>query len=397
MADTLELPPRTQLRRVLTFWPLVFYGLGVIVGAGIYVALGAVLARAGSAAPFSFMIAGIAAALTGLCYAELAGRFPEAAGAAAYVQIGFGSRRLGMLTGVVVTVAVAIATASIARGAIYYLREFLPLPDAVLTVSLVAGFTAMAAAGIEIAVGFAALIGAVEIGALIVAIIAGISAAPEFDLRQMLPDSPARLQGVLAGAFIAFFSFIGFETLANMAEEVKEPTRTLPRGIITAVAASMLLYVAVAFAAALGKVGAENPLLAMFKGRLAIAFAVAAFFAVANGVVVQIVMLARLFYGMAGRAQLPDLFHRINPRTQTPVNSTLAAGMVVLIAALVLPFEKLLVIADGLTLLAFVLVDLALWRIKNNGSKASGFTVPSLIPLGGAAISILMIAGELLT
>src|SRR5579864_3031542 len=89
-------PSERELRRVLTFWPLVFYGLGVIVGAGIYVALGAVIARAHEAAPWSFLISGLAAALTGLCYAELAGRYPDAAGAASYVRHGFGSDRLAV-------------------------------------------------------------------------------------------------------------------------------------------------------------------------------------------------------------------------------------------------------------------------------------------------------------
>src|SRR5881227_3368841 len=74
-----------SLRRVLTLWPLVFYGLGVIVGAGIYVAIGAVMRRAGESAPLSFLLAGATAGLTGICYAELASRFPEASGGVAYV------------------------------------------------------------------------------------------------------------------------------------------------------------------------------------------------------------------------------------------------------------------------------------------------------------------------
>ena len=90
-------PSPVVLRRILTLWPLIFYGLGVIVGAGIYVAMGAVLNRAGTAAPLSFLLAGIAAGLTGLCYAELAGRFPEASGSVAYVRHGFQSERLAGL------------------------------------------------------------------------------------------------------------------------------------------------------------------------------------------------------------------------------------------------------------------------------------------------------------
>src|SRR5690242_18516953 len=107
MSDT-----EPRLRRILTFWPLLLYGLGVIIGAGIYVAIGSVIARAGDAAPVSFLLAGITAAMTGLCYAELASRFPEAAGSVAYVRHGFGSAALAKLTGLTVTVTVAISTAS---------------------------------------------------------------------------------------------------------------------------------------------------------------------------------------------------------------------------------------------------------------------------------------------
>jgi APA family basic amino acid/polyamine antiporter len=116
----------TGLRRSLTFWPLLFYGLGVIVGAGIYVAIGTVIARAGGAAPLSFLLAGLIAALTGLCYAELASRFPDAGGAAIYVKQGFRSSRAGQLVGALMTVALAVSAASIARGAIAYLAVLLP-------------------------------------------------------------------------------------------------------------------------------------------------------------------------------------------------------------------------------------------------------------------------------
>ena len=125
-------PAPPGLRRVLTFWPLVFYGLGVIVGAGIYVATGTVIARAGAAAPFAFLLAGIAAGLTGLSYAELAGRFPEASGSVAYVRQGLGSKRLAQVAGALLTAAVAISSASIALGAVQYMQVLLPLPTPLL-------------------------------------------------------------------------------------------------------------------------------------------------------------------------------------------------------------------------------------------------------------------------
>jgi basic amino acid/polyamine antiporter, APA family len=114
-----------ELRRAITFWPLLFYGLGVIVGAGIYVATDAVIQRAGDAAPISFFVAGFAAGLTGLCYAELGARFPEAGRAAAYVREGFGSDTLAIATGVLTTLAVTVAAASIAHGTAQYLSRSL--------------------------------------------------------------------------------------------------------------------------------------------------------------------------------------------------------------------------------------------------------------------------------
>jgi len=375
---------------------LVLYGLGVIVGAGIYVALGEVIARAGPAAPFSFVLAGISAALTGLCYAELGGRFPEAAGAAAYVEIGFESRLMGAMAGAAVTVTVAITTASIARGSVVYLRELWPIPDAILIIGVIAAFTALAISSVRIAVGFAGLIGAVEIGGLIAVVIAGLMRAPEYHFANMLPATLTQARGVVAGSFIVFFAFVGFETLTNMAEKVEDPSRTVPRGILTAIAASAVLYSAVATATVLSDVEGRNPLLRLFSGSAAWLFASAAFFAVANGVLVQIVMLARLFYGMARRRQLPGFLATVSSLTQTPIPATLVAGGVVLFVALAVPFERLLVISNALILLVFALVDLSLLRIHRRLQKSSAFIAPAWAPPSAALVSILMVVAEIL-
>ena len=146
-------PGRPALRRVLGTPMLVLYGLGVIIGAGIYVLVGTIVATAGGAAPWAFVLAGILAAMTGLSYAELAVRFPEAAGAAAYVKEAFGSDRLSRLTGLAVAAVVIVSTASIARGSAGYLHAFTLLPDAVIAGGLVALFTAVACLGCELSGG----------------------------------------------------------------------------------------------------------------------------------------------------------------------------------------------------------------------------------------------------
>ncbi|HEX7776224.1 MAG TPA: amino acid permease [Parvibaculum sp.] len=386
-----------SLRRVLTLWPLIFYGLGVIVGAGIYVAIGSVIARAGDAAPLAFLLAGVVAALTGLCYAELAGRFPEAAGAAAYVRRGFGSDRLSQIVGAAMTFAVAISAASIARGAVLYLVMLAPLPVPLLLAALIAVFTAVALLGVRESVGLAAAIGLLEIAGLIAATAAGLMATTDFHLGHWPEIDWSAWPGLFSGAFIAFFAFIGFETLANLGEEVKDPARTLPRGIVGAVAASIVLYIAVSSAAVLADRGPDNPLIGLFEGRAASVFAAVGFLSVANGVLVQIVMLSRLFYGMARSGQLPAWLGRIHARTRTPAGATLVAGAIVLAAALLVPFERLLVSANALTLLLFAVVDMALWRVKRKEPAMPGaFTVPAAVPPIAAALSIVLMLSELL-
>ncbi len=391
-------PSGAGLRRVLTFWPLVLYGMGVIVGAGIYVALAAVMARAGPAAPIAFLLAGLSAGLTGLCYADLAGRFPQAAGAAAYVRLGFNSDFLGLLVGAATTFAVATAAAAIAHGAVQFLVNLVPVSPLLLTGALVAAFTCVAAAGVRSSVGIAAAAGVIEIAGLLAAIAAGLMTAPEYHRPDIVPTSFTEWRAALAGAFIAFFAFIGFETLANMAEETKNPRSTVPLSILVAVAASIILYVGVALAAVLAGQGGANPLLALFEGSTARVFAVLAFVAVANGVLVEIMMLSRLFYGMANTGQLPAWLAAVNPRTRTPAVATLTAGVIVLAAAVLLPFESLLVLTNAVALGIFLLVDLALVLIhRREPTPVGSFVAPRWVPPAAALVSAALLAAEILS
>ncbi|HEX4366169.1 MAG TPA: amino acid permease [Rhodopila sp.] len=385
------------LRRVLTLWPLIFYGLGVIVGAGIYVAIGEVIGRAGEAAPLSFLLAGVSAALTGLCYAELAARFPEASGGVAYVRHGFGSDRLALATGVAVAAAVAISAASIASGTIQYLVMLLPLPVPLLLTMLIGGFTGIALLGVGESVGVAAAIGALEIAGLLAATAAGLWSAPDFGMSQMIPHDGQGWIGVLAGAFIAFFAFIGFETLANLGEEITDPRRTLPLGILGAVAASVALYLLVVTSIVLSDRITGNPLLGLFEGKGASVFLIVGALAVGNGVLVQIVMLSRLFYGMATKGQLPNVLTHVSPRTRSPFPATLLAAAIVLTVTLLVPFRHLLVFANAVTLAVFILVDLALWRLRLLGPPlAEGFHAPIWVPPIAALVSLILLVAEFL-
>jgi APA family basic amino acid/polyamine antiporter len=385
------------LRRSVTLWPLILYGLSDIIGAGIYVAIGQVIERAGTLAPFAFLLAGAAAGLTGLCYAALASRFPEAAGAAAYVKRVFQSNRLTQLVGGAVALSVAVTTAAIASGAVRYLAALVHAPATLLVAGIVLCFTAVAAMGVRESVAVAVILGLTEIGGLLAASVAGFRLAPDIDLLAMLPLSSSGWSGAIAGAFIAFFAFLGFETMANMAEEVKDARRVVPRAILGAIGVSIGLYMLVAIAVTVAGRGGDNPLLDLFEGRHAAIFAAASALAVANGVLVGIVMLARLFYGMACNGDLPAILATVSARTRTPIVATLGAGGFILAVAALFPFEHLLVWTNVLTLGVFATVDLALWRLQRRGrSAAENLGIPPAIPPLAAAVTIALLAAELL-
>jgi amino acid transporter len=383
--------PAPALRRVLGTPLLVFYGLGVIIGAGIYVLVGSVVDVAGAAAPWSFVLAGVLAGLTGLCYAELAVRFPEAAGAAAYVKEAFGSDRLSQLAGLAVAAVVIVSTASIARGSVGYIQVFLAWPAAAIAGGLVLLFTAVACLGVRESVGLAAVMTVVEIGGLLLVLAAGwpaLQAAPQ-RLGELLPAlEPGALAGVAVGAFLAFFAFIGFENLANMAEEARRPERSLPRAILISLGLSTLLYALVTAVTLLALpheelAASSAPLLLVaaqaewFSTDL---FAAIALIAVANGVLIELVMLGRLLYGMTRRGWLPAWLGAVHPRLRTPIPATLSGGAAVFALTVAVPFLHLVALTSTITLLVFALVNLALWRLQRRQPRSAGFRVPRFVP-----------------
>ncbi len=400
--------PAPALRRVLGTPLLVFYGLGVIIGAGIYVLVGSVVGAAGGAAPWSFVLAGVLAGLTGLCYAELAVRFPEAAGAAAYVKEAFGSDRLSQLTGLAVAAVVVVSTASIARGSVGYIQVFLHWPAAAIAGGLVLLFTAVACLGVRESVGLAAVMTMVEIGGLLLVVAAGwpaLQALPE-RIGELAPAlEPGALASVAVGAFLAFFAFIGFENLANMAEEARRPERSLPRAILISLGLSTLLYALVTAVTLLALpheelAASSAPLLLVaaeadwFSTDL---FAAIALIAVANGVLIELVMLGRLLYGMARRGWLPAWLGRVHPRLRTPIPATLCGGATVFVLTVAVPFLHLVALTSTITLLVFALVNLALWRLQRRQPRSAGFRVPRFIPPLAALANVALTAAQFLS
>ncbi len=215
----------TALRRRLGLPLLVLYGVGITVGAGIYVLIGAVAGHAGVYSPWAFLLAGIVMALTVASYAELSTRFPVSAGEAAYVRVAFQSRLLSTSIGLSTIVIGIMSASTVTLGSVGYIQQFVNLPQGLLAVIVIILLGAVAAWGILESVVIAGLLTLVEVGGLIAIVAAAVhsdlSIVPT--LTSLPPLEFHVLSGIAFASLLAFFAFIGFEDLANIVEEAKNP------------------------------------------------------------------------------------------------------------------------------------------------------------------------------
>ena len=401
-------PPDIALKRTLTLTNAVLYGLGVTIGAGIYVLIGAAAARAGMYAPLAFVIAAVLMGLTAASFAELGGRMPVAAGEAAYVRAAFRSDRLATLVGLLVIAIAIVSAAAISVGSAGYVGVFLALPEPVRIRLVVLAMGAIAAWGIKQSVVFAGVMTVIEVGGLMLLIAAGAWLSP--DLVTRLPEatpplaSPVAVAGIASAALLGVFAFIGFEGLVNIAEEVRDPKRTLPRAILLTLLLTTVLYVLVVWvalvAASPAELAASNAPLALVFERLTGAsprtMSLIAIIATLNGIIVQIIMSSRVLYGLASQGSLPAALKDVSPITRTPLNATILTTTAVLALALLLPLEQLADLTSRITLVLFALVNLALVRIKarEREAPANTYLAPSWVPWAGFASCLALVAAD---
>ncbi|MFN0192680.1 MAG: APC family permease, partial [Aestuariivirga sp.] len=239
------------LRRSLSLPWLVFYGVGVTVGAGIFALIGEIVALAGDHAPLSFMIAGLIAVFTGLSFAALSSVYPHAAGEAIYVKEGLG-QMAGRLVGLGLVAAAITSSAVISLAFAGYLAAVIDAPEIPSVVIVLVVLAVIAWLGVKESVGFAALITILEVGTLIVIIAAGFPhAAAEGALSKLAawPASETLWMATLSGAFLAFFAFIGFENIVNLAEETHSPETAVPKAVIITLIVTVAIYLLVAIVA----------------------------------------------------------------------------------------------------------------------------------------------------
>ncbi len=400
-------PSPAKLKRSLNLPLLTLYGLGTTIGAGIYALLGEIAGVAGYGAPWSFLIASSVAFFTACSFAELSGRFPKAAGAALYVQRGFNADGASLVVGLLVATTGLVSAAALLNGFFGYLNQFITLDRlyVIAAVGLVLG--ALAAWGILESVTVAALITLIEIGGIVAVIVVSgdnLATLPDRWTEFLPGNAQNNWGGIFIGVTLAFYAFIGFEDMVDIAEEVTDVERTLPRGILLTLVISTALYLVLMIAALLSLdpsslSTSSAPMAALFAentNSTASTISLIALFAIINGALIQLVMVSRVLYGLSSRGQLPNWFGRVSPLTQTPLNATGFATLVLVSLALAGHLAGLARTTSLLMLGIFGLVNISLWRIKGsapNPPRVMNF--PRLFPMIGALLSVGLITSEL--
>ncbi|HEX2475023.1 MAG TPA: APC family permease [Lacipirellulaceae bacterium] len=405
------------LLRTMGLFSLVVYGVGDMVGSGIYATVGIAAGRLGNAVWLAFVVSMVAALFTGMSYACLASRYPRAAGAAYVTHRAYGFSFLSYLVGLTVTASGLTSMATQTNAFAEYLRSMTGLSWYVIALTFLAVMTAINFWGIRQSMWTNLLCTAVEVGGLIFIIAVGarfwgsvnyLETPPAVDAQGVAVPTSLGPSLLLSGAVLTFFSFIGFEDMLNVAEEVKEPRRTMPWGIILALAVATVLYIGVAVTAVsvvnyedFAKPGAP---LSKIANRAAPwlparTFDFITLFAVANTMLINYIMGSRLLYGMARHGLLPSIIGRIHPARRTPHVAIFTLLVVVLILAMSGGKNAIDSLASATALLlltAFIVVNTALVVLKlRPGEPTGAFEVPVFVPLVGVLINATLIVARL--
>lgn len=398
-------PPDTErLQRSLGLGSLTFYGVGVILGAGIYSILGEAAGVAGMALWWSFLLASLAAILTGLAYAELTSMFPQAGAEYVYLRVAWPNATWLPATLGWVLVATGIATtATVSLAFAGYASRFLPFPPWAIAALLIVAAGALNVLGANEASWANIIFTLIEVAGLVALIIVGVR-TPDFWHVFTTPPHP----GVLGGAALIFFAYLGFEEIANLAEEARQPARDLPRAIFIAVAISTTLYILVAAASVTLLdpallAASPSPLAeAMQAGRPALAGALAgvALFATANTALITMMAASRLLFAMARGGDAPAMLSRTLARRRTPAN---ALKLIVVGSLFCLPIGSVGVVggvASLLALVTFAAVNAAIVRLRfTHPETLRPFRVPLTLrrvpmpAIFGFLVVVLLMAG----
>lgn len=407
-----------ELARTIGLFQLTLFGVGATIGTGIFVILADAVPIAGPAVILSFVMAGVVAGLTAICYAELAGAVPVSGSSYSYAYATLGEA-VAMIVAACLLLEYGVSAAGVAVGWSQYLNELLDnlfgftIPDSISqapeqggvfnvpAVVLIWLCTLLLLRGASESAKVNAIMVLIKVAVLLLFIVVGVSGWESDNLSSFAPDG---FHGISAAAGIIFFSYIGLDAVSTAGEEVKNPRRNLPLAIIFALITVTALYILVAAVAVAaqpmeafdGQEAGLSAILETVTGASwpATILAAGAVISIFSVTLVVIYGQTRILFAMSRDGMIPRFFHRLNPRTLVPVRSTLAVAVVLSLLAGVVPIDFLFEMTSIGTLVAFLIVSIGVMVLRRTAPDLPrGFKVPlfPLIPLGSIAGTIWII------
>ena len=398
-------PPR--LKRHIGPLALTLYGVGDILGAGIYGLVGKAAGQMGNAVWLGFLVSLIAAMLTGLTYASLGSRFPKAAGGSYVIFRVFKSPFFAYTIGLVTLASGITSMATALRALSGYAHGLLPILIPNLGILFFAAFLSFIVYwGIKESIWANGICTLIEIFGLFIVIAVGASFLGSVNYLDATtlenPGGEISITLVVSGAVLTFYSFIGFEDILNVAEEVKDPKRTLPIGLISAVVIASSIYMAVSLVSVSvlsvsDLANSEQPLVDVvhkaapwFPSEV---FSVIALFAVANTALLNFLMGSRLIYGLSRLKLAPKFLNYIHPQRHTPSRAVFVILLITLALAYSGNISTLAKATSFLILLVFCGMNLSLvWLKHSKDSTPTGFDVPIIVPYLGLGVCMVLLS-----
>lgn len=390
-----------QLERSLGLVQVTAAGVGIIIGAGIYVLIGEAAGEAGNALWVSFLLAAVLCTVTGLSYAELASMFPSAGAEFDYTRHAF-PEWVAFLVGWVMVTGLVVAAGAVSLGFGRYFGEFVDVEPRIPALALLAALFLLGATGMRHSGRVVLLLSAIQVAGLVAVI--GFS-VPFLGDRDLTTSNGTG--GIVGAAALVFFAFIGFDEVITLAEETHDPQKTVPRALLGALAISAALYAATAVAA-VSVLGADalaesdRPLADVVDkavgGSGATALALAALISTTNTTLLCLTAGSRLMFGMAREDALPRTFARVTQRSRVPLHALTTATVLAAVCALSGKMGLIAQVTDFSVYLVFVAVNLSViilrWKapeqLRTIRSPLSLGRLPLLPLVGLASVGLLL-------
>tara|TARA_R110002167_G_scaffold30424_1_gene100425 strand:- start:22321 stop:23535 length:1215 start_codon:yes stop_codon:yes gene_type:complete len=371
----------SELKRTITWKILAIYGLGNILGAGIYVLIGEVAKESGSAMLWSFIAAGIVASFTALTYGALASAYPVSAGAAIYTERAFNSKKWSTAVGLTMALTAIVSASTLLNGFNSYFQVLMEtlgiqfnVPPSLVILSILAILSFVALKGIGDSTRLAVLLTFTEAGGLLLIIGFAFFYGDPINAVAVSMNGIGEVSplAITLGAFIAFYAFIGFEDMVNVVEEVQQPERQMKKGILTALAIAVVLYgltiiAALAVLTSSELAQSEAPLATVWQTATDSEFpliTIIGLIAITNGALIGIITSSRIIFGLAREGWITNKLAKISSKSGVPSRATYLVIGLIAVTAIALPLGTLARITSFILLVVFTIVQAAALRLK---------------------------------